>query len=129
MERYRKYLPPELALAQLATEGGLNDRKDSRPIKTNNPFNVGNVDSGNNRFFSSVQEGVNQYYMTMAKEYLVKGKTATDLARNFVNKSGNRYASSLNYESMINQIALEAHNIASPILASLGKQNNSQNFA
>jgi murein DD-endopeptidase MepM/ murein hydrolase activator NlpD len=112
---YKKYVPPELALAQLAAEGGIgNPDANSRPIRTNNPFNVGNTDSGANVQHNDVQSGINTYYNLIAKNYLTGGKTANDLVQNFVNKSGNRYASA-NYEPVINKIAGEVNRIASTV--------------
>jgi len=109
---YKKYVPPELALAQLAAEGGIgNGDPNSRPIRTKNPFNVGNTDSGSNVQHSDVQIGINTYYNLIAKNYLTGGKTANDLVQNFVNKEGNRYASS-DYEPVINKIAGEVNRIA-----------------
>jgi peptidoglycan hydrolase-like protein with peptidoglycan-binding domain len=109
---YKKYVPPELALAQLAAEGGIgNGDPNSRPIRTKNPFNVGNTDSGSNVQHSDVQIGINTYYNLIAKNYLTGGKTANDLVQNFVNKDGNRYASS-DYEPVINKIAGEVNRIA-----------------
>ena len=112
---YKKYVPPELALAQLAAEGGIgNGDPNSRPIRTKNPFNVGNTDSGSNVQHSDVQIGINTYYNLIAKNYLTGGKTANDLVQNFVNKEGNRYASS-DYEPVINKIAGEVNRIASTV--------------
>jgi murein DD-endopeptidase MepM/ murein hydrolase activator NlpD len=112
---YRKYVPPELALAQLAAEGGIGNRDpNSRPIRTNNPFNVGNTDSGANVQHNDVQGGVNTYFNLIAKNYLTGGKTANDLVQNFVNKDGNRYATA-NYEPIINKIAGEVNRIASTV--------------
>lgn len=124
-DTYHKYVPPELALAQLVAEGGIgNGNAQSRPIRTRNPFNVGNTDSGANVEHNDVQSGINTYYNLIAKDYLVKGRTASDLVKNFVNKSGNRYASA-DYEPIINKLAGEANRIAAPVYASLNKPTSS----
>jgi hypothetical protein len=113
--KFRKYVPPELALAQLAAEGGIGNKDpQSRPIRTRNPFNVGNTDSGANVQHNDVQSGINTYYNLIAKNYLTGGKTANDLVKNFVNKDGNRYATA-NYEPVINKIAGEVNRIASTV--------------
>ena len=98
------YVPPELALAQLSLEGGLSKDPKARPIRTNNPFNVGNVDSGKNKPFPSKKDGVCAYYNLMSTSYLVGGKNPEDLITNFVNTKGNRYASANEYEIKLKKI-------------------------
>jgi hypothetical protein len=111
-ERYQRYVPAELALAQLAAEGGIgNSDPNSRPIRTKNPFNVGNTDSGSNIIKDRVEDGIDMYYNLIAKNYLGKGKTATDLIQNFVNKDNLRYAGP-KYEASVSALAREANRVA-----------------
>jgi hypothetical protein len=117
-DRYKRYVAPELALSQLLLEGGIrNGNTNSRPIRTKNPFNVGNVDTGENIFHNDVQIGINSYYDLIAKNYLGKGRSAKDLLNNFVNKSGNRYATAPNYEKILNKLAIDVNKISAPIVA------------
>lgn len=116
-ERHQRYVPPELALAQLTAEGGFAKDPNVRPIRTKNPFNVGNTDSGANWYADSVQDGIDRYYDLIAKSYLGKGKTAADLVQNFVNKNNNRYASSENYERDVNTIAIQANRVAQSVMS------------
>jgi len=117
-DKYKKYVAPELALSQLLLEGGFkNGNINSRPIRTKNPFNVGNVDTGENIFHNDVQIGINAYYDLIAKNYLGKGRSAKDLLNNFVNKSGNRYATAPNYEKILNKLAIDVNKISAPIVA------------
>jgi hypothetical protein len=122
-----RYVPPELALAQLVAEGGIgNSDLNSRPIKTKNPYNVGNVDSGANIYYSDVQNSINTYYSLIARNYLGKGKTANDLIQNFVNKNGNRYASAQNYETVLNSLINSINRSSQSIVASSNQNKTNQ---
>jgi len=99
--------PPELALAQLVWEGGIgNSDPESRPNKTNNPFNLGNDDMGNNRYFRTPKEGIDLYFVIMAEDYLSKRTPEQLMQRGgFVNFEGSRYASAANYEKELRATA------------------------
>ena len=116
-DKYKRFVPAELALAQLVLEGGIgNSNLNARPIRTKNPFNVGNVDSGSNQSYGNVQSAINTYYDLIAKNYLGGGKTAKDLITNFVNRKGSRYASSNDYEKKLSMMATQANRIGSSIV-------------
>ena len=111
-QKYNKYVPPELSLSQLVLEGGIgNGDMKSRPIRTRNPYNVGNVDNGMNVTRSDVQSGINAYYDLIASTYLSGGKSPSDLIRNFVNQRGERYASSNEYETNLSSLASQVNRI------------------
>ena len=112
-DKYNKYIPPELALGQLAAEGGIgNSNPEVLPIKTKNPFNVGNTDDGGTVEHGSVQSGIDAYYNLIAKDYIGKGRTAQDLIYNFVNHKNLRYAGAPNYEKVVGSIARDVNKMA-----------------
>jgi peptidoglycan hydrolase-like protein with peptidoglycan-binding domain len=114
-EKYHRYVPPELALAQLLVEGGIGANDPNvRPVRTKNPFNVGNTDDGKSTTYLSVQDGINAYFNLIAKSYIGSGRTATDLVNNFVNHSGNRYAAQ-GYEKSLNKIIPIANGISNSV--------------
>lgn len=111
--RHGKYVPPELALSQLLLEGGIgNNDLASRPIRTKNPFNVGNIDTGANVNYSNVQSSINKYFDLIASKYLGGVTNTTALLQNFQNKFGHRYASNKKYESNLTAIVMDANKIA-----------------
>jgi len=112
--KHHKYVPPELALAQLAAEGGVGDTTNlnNKPVRTKNPFDVGNTDDGKTIDHSSVQSGIDAYYDLISRKYLGNGKTANDLIYNFVNHKNERYASAVNYEDVLNSVAKSVNKIA-----------------
>lgn len=114
--RHGKYVPPELALSQLLLEGGIgNNDLTSRPIRTKNPFNVGNVDTGANVNYSNVQASINKYFDLIASKYLGGAANATALLQNFQNKFGHRYASNKKYESNLAAIVMDVNKIAQQV--------------
>jgi len=90
-------LPVELALAQAQWESGMG--REGRSPK-NNPFNVGEHDSGTVIWFDNTFEGTQSYYYWMCKTYL-SCNNVEELFVNFVNCDGHRYASREDYESTI----------------------------
>jgi hypothetical protein len=98
-----KYVPVELALAQLTEEGGLNPNTSVRPIRTKNPFNIGNTET-KSRTFNSFEDGVKAYYLTIAKNYISHKRNVNLLLKDFTNNAGYRYAQNPNYERNLNKI-------------------------
>lgn len=119
------YVPPELALSQLAIEGGLSSNPKVRPRRTKNPFNVGNIDTGKNVLRNTIQDGIDAYYNLMTKKYLTKGKNAESLITNFVNTRGNRYATDTNYEPKLKRIISSMPKYTEPVMAKYGISKSS----
>ena len=125
---YRKYIPPELALAQLTLEGGIGSSAGSRPNRTNNPFNVGNTETGS-KTFPSIEAGVYAYFDLIARRYLVRGKTAADLVNDFKNDQGNNYASAGTYEAGLKSLIGSIRKRNEPVYAQLASKRNDTTLA
>jgi flagellum-specific peptidoglycan hydrolase FlgJ len=74
-------------------------------------FNVGAYDGHSasrqrrNGFgFSDPNESIEPYLQLITTEYMVNGKTESDLMKNYVNGLGMRYASNPRYESMLRSV-------------------------
>ncbi|MCX7952652.1 MAG: glucosaminidase domain-containing protein [Deltaproteobacteria bacterium] len=95
-ERYN--YDPTLLLAQAIAESHCGTR--GRAVFTKNIFNVGNTDNGQNRYFSSWEEGVVAYLELMKSSY---GDTAEEvLASDFRRiDGGGRYATDPAYTQKI----------------------------
>lgn len=116
----RGYIPPELALAQLTLEGGISKNTDAKPIRTKNPFNVGNTDSGEENVRPSFEDGVCIYYDLMVRRYLTRDRNPEELLQNFVNVNGQRYASGTDYEEDLGKLVNSINPISRDVLVDLG---------
>jgi peptidoglycan hydrolase-like protein with peptidoglycan-binding domain len=112
MEKYRKYVPPELALAQITVEGGLATDYTNKPHRTKNPFNVGQNKTISNPQ-PTYQAGIDIYYSLIARRYMTNGKTASNLIMDFKNDEGSAYAEA-GYEKALTSL-----------IASIRKKNES----
>ena len=114
--RHSKYVPPELALSQLAAEGGVGDPNvNNKPVRTKNPYNIANMDDGSIRTYPTIQSAIDAYFDLIARSYLGKGKTSNDLIYNFVNHENQRYAKEEDYEDVVTSIAKQVKKIANTI--------------
>jgi len=116
LDMYGNYIPPELSLAQLALEGGVgNNNPKAKPIRTRNPFNVGNNDSGKTKSFRSIQEAINRYFHLVARKFMGDDKSASDLFKDYTSSQGQVYATSKNYESLLRSIGKGINKISRQI--------------
>ena len=106
----KAYIPPELVLTQLKAEGAFSDNRSARPIRTKNPLNVGNTETGS-RMMSSVQQGIDEYYKLISNSYLVGNKTPSDLLQQFKNRRGESYATPGVYEKFLKRIMPSVRNV------------------
>ena len=79
--------------------------------KTLSVFNVGAYDGHSasrqrrNGFgYSDPNDSIEPYLQLITTEYMVDGKTESDLMKNYVNNLGMRYASNPRYESMLRSV-------------------------
>jgi len=90
------FLPVELALAQCQWESHMGRRGRS---PKNNPWNVGEFDSGTVLWYKNTFEGTQAYYYWVCRTYL-SCRTVEQLLVNYVNCNGLRYAK-IGYEQHI----------------------------
>lgn len=90
-------VPVEFALTQAQIESSMGTKGRS-PV--NNPFNIGEYDSGTVMWFDSTFDGIQAYYYFITKNYL-RCKSLDMLFKNFTNCSGKRYASKPTYEGEV----------------------------
>ena len=109
---------PRLALAQGIQEGHFGVNPDAgRSRRTKNFYNVGNVDDGSDRYFSSYSDGIREYAKLMNQEYNWGGEGSwvtpeMMIENNFIRSSGQgRYARAPNYTNAIQEIVKRIDNI------------------
>jgi hypothetical protein len=96
------YVPLELALAQAQLESAFGTRGKS---PTTNPYNIGENDHGTTVWYTSMQDGIQGYFLVIAEDYL-QHSSFDELQSNFVNGRNKRYATSTDYERKLrNQIS------------------------
>ncbi len=110
LENYEVDVPVKLALAQAHLESGFGQSDLS--LRKNNPYSLKSGKSYAK--FTTLQDGVNSYYRTMATKYL-KCKTLEQLLRNFSTCQGYRYAGSKNYEVKLASQMQEYDNLISSV--------------
>lgn len=93
-------VPVELALSQAQWESSMG-REGKSPV--NNPFNIGENDSGTVKWFNSTFDGTQAYYYNICNNYL-KCRSLDELFYNFVNCAGHRYASRDIYEEKVRNL-------------------------
>ena len=93
-------LPVELSLAQAQIESSMGTKGRS-PV--NNPYNIGEYDSGTVMWFNDTYDGIEAYYRFMCKNYL-KCKSLDILFKSFTNCGGKRYASNPEYEVKVSSL-------------------------
>lgn len=108
---------PRLALSQGIIEGHFGANPDAGRIRrTKNFYNVGNVDSGKDRYFSSYSDGIREYAELMNREYNWGDKDSwvtpeMMIENDFTRSSGQgRYARDPNYTNVIQQILKRVDN-------------------
>lgn len=108
---------PRLALAQGIQEGHFGANPDAkRSRRTRNLYNVGNVDGGGDKYFSSYSDGIREYAKTMNREYNWGNEDSwvtpeMMIDNDFYRSSGQgRYASAPNYTNAIREIVRRIDN-------------------
>ncbi len=108
---------PRLALAQGIAEGHFGANPDAGRIRrTKNLYNIGNVDGGRDKYYSSYTNGIRDYARLMNQEYNWGGEGSwvtpeMMFENNFTRSSGQgRYAIDPNYTKAIQEIVKRVDN-------------------
>ena len=108
---------PRLFLAQGILEGHFGANPNAgRSRRTRNFYNIGNVDSGRNKYFSSYSDGIREYASIMNKEYNWGNEDSwvtpeMMIEKDFYRSSGQgRYARDPNYTRAIQEIVKRIDN-------------------
>lgn len=108
---------PRLFLAQGIVEGHFGANPNAgRSRRTRNLYNLGNVDFGRNKNFSSYSDGIREYARTMNEEYNWGNEDSwvtpeMMIENNFKRSSGQgRYATAPNYTNVIQKIVKSIDN-------------------
>jgi flagellum-specific peptidoglycan hydrolase FlgJ len=122
---YVYQVEPALALAQGIVESHWACApKAKRSRRTLNIFNIGNIDSGGDKYFSTYLAGVEAYFRLMDREYRwpddqqTKVRMRTMVENDFCRPKGGRYATAPNYTmqvfSVYNKIVADLHEPTPP---------------
>lgn len=108
---------PRLFLAQGIIEGHFGANPDAgRGRRTKNLYNIGNVDGGGDRYFSSYSDGIREYARTMNEEYNWGNEDSwvtpeMMIAHDFMRPDGiGRYSTAPNYTNVIQEIVKRIDN-------------------
>jgi hypothetical protein len=115
-------VPIDFVLAQGQAESSLGTDPHHRNPKTN-PFSVGEDDDRTTQHFKGIEGGVQAYYNLVARKYL-NGKTVDQLLANYVDTTGQRYATDKKYEQKMSKRVNHVRDYLRRFHASQSSQND-----